>query len=133
GKGFYLTTIESQANKWAENIFLRYGGEGAFLNKYELQQLEEYRTKEFREMSLEWLEFVKDNRLNGGTSHDYDIVVGPVANDVTVRTITLYVNEVIDAESAIRQLKYNKASNQISIHTIEALNSLKLIEKKKLF
>ncbi|MGL4485413.1 MAG: DUF3990 domain-containing protein, partial [Anaerovoracaceae bacterium] len=25
GKGFYLTTIESQANKWAENIFLRYG------------------------------------------------------------------------------------------------------------
>ena len=35
GKGFYLTTIFEQAERWAKNQFIRYGGDGSFVKIYE--------------------------------------------------------------------------------------------------
>ncbi|MFW2488772.1 DUF3990 domain-containing protein [Clostridium chromiireducens] len=33
GKGFYTTTLESQSKSWAENMFIRYGGNGIYVMK----------------------------------------------------------------------------------------------------
>lgn len=33
---------------------------------------------------------IRNNRLNGSVQHDYDVVIGPVANDNTMRTVALY-------------------------------------------
>ena len=34
GRGFYMTTLQEQAEQWANVIFDRYGGLGKYLYKY---------------------------------------------------------------------------------------------------
>ncbi|MDR3070672.1 MAG: DUF3990 domain-containing protein [Propionibacteriaceae bacterium] len=79
GRGFYLTTLESQARGWALTMRDRFGGL-AIVNTYSFVRAESLLLKEFEGLTMDWLEMVKTNRLNGGTSHDFDVVIGPVAN-----------------------------------------------------
>ena len=65
GKGFYTTTIFEQAEKWAKNQLVRYGGEGSFVKEFEFQQDSSLKIKVFSEMNAEWLEFVKICRTEG--------------------------------------------------------------------
>ncbi len=81
GKGFYTTTIFNQAEKWAKNQLVRYGGDCSFVKEFEFIERADLKIKEFPEMNAEWLEFVKKCRTEGGIPHDYDIIKGPVAND----------------------------------------------------
>jgi hypothetical protein len=129
GRGFYMTTIKNQAEIWSENMLVRHGGAGMFVYEYELVVSDDLRIKRFDGLTEEWLEMVKINRINGGIQHNYDIVQGPVANDNTMRTITLYVAGVYTAEVALQQLKFFKANDQVSIHTPKALSCLTLIKK----
>lgn len=39
GKGFYTTTLELQSKSWAENMFIRYGGDGIYYEDMALKQL----------------------------------------------------------------------------------------------
>lgn len=124
GKGFYTTTIFEQAEKWAKNQFIRYGGDGSFVKEYEYTETQNLKTKVFKSMDLEWLEFIKKCRTEGGTPHNYDIIQGPVANDNTMRTIALYISGIYTAEQAIEQLQYFKVNDQISFHSEAALKCL---------
>ena len=81
GKGFYTTTVYDQAEKWAKNQFIRFGGDGSFVKTFEYNPTKDLKILEFKSMNKDWLEFVKENRTKGGVFHDYDIVKGPVAND----------------------------------------------------
>ena len=120
GKGFYTTTIYEQAEKWAKNQFVRYGGAGTFV-----------KILEFKSMNKEWLEFVKENRIKGGVTHNYDIVQGPVANDNTMRTIALYISGIYTTDQAIQQLSFFKVNDQISFHSQKAVLSLHWKEDRK--
>lgn len=124
GKGFYTTSIFEQAEKWANNQFLRYGGDGIFVKEFEYTENPNLKIKFFKEMDKEWLEFIKKCRTEGGSPHTYDIIQGPVANDNTMRTIALYISEIYTAEQAIEQLRYFKVNEQISFHSEEALKCL---------
>jgi hypothetical protein len=75
---------------------------------------------------------IKQNRVYGGIQHDYDVVIGPVANDNTFRTVTLYLEGIYTADQAIEQLRFFRANNQLSIHTEQALLNTKIIERYKL-
>jgi hypothetical protein len=86
GKGFYMTTIREQAGSWAENMFIRYGGAGIFVYKFELSIFDNLKIKHFDGLTEEWLELVKINRIKDGLQHQYDIVQGPVANDNTIHS-----------------------------------------------
>ncbi|MCI8977140.1 MAG: DUF3990 domain-containing protein [Lachnospiraceae bacterium] len=77
----------------------------------------------------EWLEFIKRNRSEGGLRHDYDVVIGPVADDNTMETIQLYIANILTANEAIERLRFNKVDNQISFHTEKALESLKMVRR----
>ena len=131
GKGFYLTTIFEQAERWAKNQFIRYGGDGSFVKIYEYTPNPDLKILSFDSMNKEWLEFVKDNRIKGGIAHDYDIVCGPVANDNTMRTIALYISGVYNADQALEKLAFFKVNDQVSFHTKKALSSLKWKEDKE--
>jgi hypothetical protein len=130
GKGFYTTTLKQQAKDWAGVLFERFGGDGIFVYDFELSFGKHIRLKKFSGLSKQWLEMVKNNRTNGGIQHKFDIVQGAVANDKTNRTIALYVSGILSVEAALTQLKANKYSDQISIHTNKALSNLKLIGKQ---
>jgi hypothetical protein len=129
GRGFYLTTLQEQAEAWAENMYLRYGGEGKFVYVFEFEENIDLKVKQYKDLNHEWLEMIKTNRINGGIQHEYDVVCGPVANDNTMRTIALYIAGIYTEQMALEQLKYFKANDQVSIHTEKALKHLKFIRR----
>jgi len=131
GKGFYTTTIRKQAESWAEAVFDRYGGAGKFIYEFNFETNNDLKIRKFEEANKEWLEFISGNRSIGGVQHDFDIVIGPVANDKTNRTIALYIAGIYDAEMALQLLKYNNLNDQVSFHTEKALSFLTLTKREK--
>lgn len=61
--------------------------------------------------------------------HDYDVVIGPVADDNTMETVQLYMANILTAEEAVERLRYNKVNNQVSFHTERALQYVKLVRR----
>lgn len=59
---------------------------------------------------------------------DYDLVIGPVANDDTFPTILLYIDGYIDADNAIKQLLPQKLKDQYTFKTKDSLTLLKFKE-----
>lgn len=129
GKGFYTTTIEAQAEGWACNMRIRRRSKESWVNVYELTIADNLAVKEFDGLTVEWLNFVKDNRSLGGTQHPYDIVIGPVANDNTLVTVMRYMEGVYTAEEAIKRLAFFKTNDQVTFHTEKALECLKLVRR----
>ena len=83
---------------------------------------------DFQEATEEWLKFVFKNRQSEELVHQYDIVKGPVADDNLYQVLVNYENGVYDMEETIKRLKTYLLSNQISFHTLKALDCLKYIE-----
>jgi hypothetical protein len=131
GRGFYTTTLEEQAREWAEILFLRSQKGSAFLYEFEVQDFTDLNVKTFSEYDLEWLNFVRENRIYGGIQHTYDVVKGPVANDRTRETIAQYLSGAYDSEYTIKKLSYMKSNYQVSFHTEKALAKLKFLRVSK--
>lgn len=85
--------------------------------------------KYFDSLNRDWLEFIKENRVQGGIQHQYDVVIGPVADDDTMQTVQLYMSNILTADEAVERLRYNKVNNQISFHTKKALKYLQFIRR----
>lgn len=130
GRGFYCTVLESQAAEWARRLYLRSHSGGKYIYRYIFHQTENLRVKHFPALNKEWLEFIKENRIKGGIQHNYDVVIGPVADDNTMETVQLYLSSVLSADEAVKRLRYNKVNNQVSFHTPLALEHL-IFESRK--
>lgn len=124
GRGFYCTILESQAKDWAHRLYLRHFTGKEYVYKYTFRQAGSLKMKRFPSLNAEWLEFIRENRLKGGTRHSYDVVVGPVADDNTMETIQLYMSGILKPDEAVERLRYNKVNNQFSFHTPQALKCL---------
>ena len=129
GRGFYTTTISSQAESWARSIAARRLTGEALVNVYEMSFYEGLSVKRFEGLTVEWLDFVRDNRIDGGTVHDFDVVVGPVADDSTLLTVNRYMQGVYTSGEALARLAYSKSNDQVSLHTERALECLKFIRR----
>ncbi|MDR3364310.1 MAG: DUF3990 domain-containing protein [Clostridiales Family XIII bacterium] len=91
GRGFYTTTLKAQAEDWAKIIRQRLGGDASYLYEISFRLADGLNVRRFSDLTSDWLEMIKQNRVYGGVQHDYDAVIGPVANDNTFRTVTLYL------------------------------------------
>ena len=127
GTGFYTTVLEEQAKEWAYRLSLRNHSKTYYVMKFLFAENEELKIKRFYSLSKEWLEFIKENRSKGGLQHDYDVVVGPVADDNTMETVQLYIAGIFNEEEAVNRLRYNKVNNQASFHTKRALEYLRFV------
>ena len=101
GKGFYMAVSKKQAigmmhKKYREAIARRPNFDKTKLSEilYEIQIDFEYvktlNVKEFKTADEEWLDFVLMCREKGGTPHDYDLVIGPTADDNTMICLNSY-------------------------------------------
>lgn len=99
--------------------------------KFLFAENEELKIKRFDSLSIEWLEFIKANRSRGRLQHDYDVVIGPVADDNTMETVQLYIAGILNAEEAVNRLRYNKVNNQVSFHTQKALEYLRFVGRDR--
>lgn len=132
GKGFYTTTSREQAEKWAQIKRDRMGDEAhAIVSVFELDDAvlnnPAYHTRHFDGATAEWLNFVVGNR-RGEVHHNFDLIMGPVANDKLYATITLYENGILDANAAIEQLNTHQLFDQLSFHTTKACKLLTFVE-----
>lgn len=114
GKGFYLTTIREQAEKYALRFIRR--GKKAYINIYHLDDrcFPDFRTKNFASYDSEWLEYVGKCR-SGNECEKYDLVSGGIADDRVFNTVDLYFSGEITQEEALRKLIYEKPNHQICI------------------
>ena len=110
GKGFYLSDNFEQAYEMASYKAGLLGTE-PYVIKFEFDEklLKNGTLKvlSFTEYSKEWADFVFKNR-NQDFSHDYDIVVGPIANDKVGAQIRRFVEGDITFDTFLERLKFMK-------------------------
>jgi len=124
GLGFYCTILKEQAVRWAS----RYNS--PILNIYEYEKNSSLKTRDFAEMTEEWLDFVIFCR--SGKKHDYEIVSGPMANDQVYNYISDYIDGVITREQFWVLAKFKHPTHQITFCNERALESLKFIKSEAL-
>jgi len=62
-----------------------------------------------------------------GTEHNYDIVIGPVADDAMARLFGLYEMNIIGIDSVVEGLTYKGLNSQYFFRTEQALKYLNLL------
>jgi len=124
GKGFYLTSYEDQARKWATRKAMRQNST-AVVNIYELSEnWDSFKVLSFEKEDEKWLEFVCACRRGESLNTDYDIIVGNVADDDVFKTVDLYFRGLWDKQRVLKELWYYKLNNQICIVNQDALDRL---------
>lgn len=116
GAGFYCTELKEQAVRWA----MRYAM--PTVNIYDFNADNQLNILHFTEMTEDWLDFIVDCRK--GVPHNYDIVIGAMANDQIYNYISDYVTGVITREQFWVLAKFKHPTHQISFCTPEALKCL---------
>lgn len=133
GRGFYLSAEKEQAEKLAEYKAFQFGGEPT-LNVFEFDERKlsdnSLKVLKFDGYSKEWADFVFANRNSktGESIHNYDIVVGPIANDRVGVQVRRYIEHEISLETFLENLKYMKGVTfQYFFGTETAINLLRKI------
>jgi len=142
GRGFYVTTLQEQAEKWAKRrTITAKSWQGITdvkptINVYELNdnKLTKFAFEGYTE---EWLDFVIKNRDSKEipATSEYDLIFGNVADDDVAAVVDNYMDLLhkgrINAEDKrffIGQLQYSKPNNQYCIATRKGLDGLKFIK-----
>ena len=86
GNGFYCTIIKEQAQRWAKRYDTK------IVSTYDVCLNPKLNILEFEEMSEKWLDFIVACR--SGKMHDYDIVIGAMADDQIYNFISDYMDGV---------------------------------------
>ena len=130
GKGFYTTSVQEQAERWAHIKRERENAERAVVSVYEfdekLLESPDWNIRRFTGADENWLYFATDCRKSH--PHDYDLVQGPVANDKVFTTVNLFESGVLSAEAAILQLKAYKTYDQLSFHTAKTIGKPRFVK-----
>lgn len=119
GEGFYCTMLKPQAIKWAKKF------ETPILNVYEFTENPDLNIKEFNILSEEWLDFIISSRK--GQKHEYDIVIGAMADDQIYNYITDLIDGIITREAFWELAKFKYPTHQIAFCTNKALKCLNFL------
>lgn len=128
GAGFYLTSSQKQATKWAKIVTRRKGKGIPTVNVYELdkESLVGLNILIFETANGDWLDYVVKNRRSNNSTDDYDMVIGPVANDNTLPVIDNYMAGVYTKEEAIKRLLPQNLTYQYAIKSAYPLSLLQI-------
>jgi hypothetical protein len=152
GQGFYCSETRSQAVGIAvRNYHIEFAKVKAqdasakalykWLYTYEFPRsaMDKLSVRMFDAADKEWLEFVSENRSSAAPVHDYDIVIGPTANDRTNASIQLYFSGAYGQigtdramEILLEVLMPNNLPPQTFFATERAVRFLKRIRKERI-
>lgn len=130
GRGFYLTSDFDQAARWARTAVLRRGEGSAVVSVYEFDEVaaSSLTILRFDSPDSGWLKYVTRNRTRPSDDLDFDIVIGPVANDNTMPVLNLYFKGAYSEEEALRRLLPQRLKDQFAMKSEAALSCLKFLE-----
>jgi hypothetical protein len=123
GRGFYTTTIQLQAEKWAARYKRRQSS--GVVSVYEIDEDKLRKNApvlEFDTYSVEWLDFIIKCR-RGEPAGNYDLIIGGIANDDVFNTLTVFFRGFIDRTEAIKRLRYEKPNIQYCFKTQAAIDN----------
>lgn len=132
GKGFYLTDIRRQAELMAARTAKMFHGEPTLTSfEFDLNSAlkQGLKIKIFNSPDEEWARFVMANRdINAvQPNHDYDIVIGPVADDTIARLLRMFIENFISEQQLVKELTFSEVTSQYFFHTEAAIKMLKKI------
>lgn len=113
GNGFYCTIIKEQAERWARRYQTK------VVSVYDVRLNSNLNIKEFANMSEEWLDFIVSCR--SGKDHDYDVVIGAMADDQIYNYVSDYIDGSITREQFWALAKFKYPTHQIVFCTKAAL------------
>lgn len=112
GRGFYLSADYSQALSMAETKVEQLDAGVPVVLTYEMPDnaWKELRVLRFEDYSEEWAKFILLNRRShtDAPAHDYDAVIGPIADDRVGVQLWRFESHSIDMPTLIRNLRYMK-------------------------
>lgn len=123
GNGFYCTILKEQAQRWARKY------DTPIINIYEYNENPKLNIKEFAIMTEEWLDFIINCR--NGEEHDFDIVIGAMADDQVYNYITDLMSGQITREAFWELAKFRHPTHQITFCTDKALGCLKFVKSEE--
>ena len=141
GKGFYMSDKLGNARDWAVDkssisevpTVMRYEVRDTLFRDERISRLR------FEKPTLEWLDFVRDNRRkaagNTGTKeprHSYDVVSGPIANDKVAIAVDKYCRGKLTSIETLIEVKAIKNVFQLSMHTQLALAYIQSVSYSQL-
>lgn len=134
GKGFYLNPNYEQAFKMAQRAkrITNSGQEIVSAFEFDENLLEDssLSIKIFPDYSEDWAEFVVSNRKNASDTpiHNYDIVIGPIADDTVGVQIRRYIMGYLPLKQLVEELRYvGDHAIQYFFGTEKAINLLRRI------
>lgn len=131
GKGFYLTDILEQADAMAQKKSRIYGG-SPIVQKYEFKEdvltSGDLNVLVFEKPTKEWAEFIYKNRSRRAHfSHEYDIVIGPIANDGVAYLLDRYEEGTLTLDELAEELEYKRLNSQYYFGNTKALEFISRI------
>lgn len=131
GLGFYLTPDKQVAHRQAERKFEQYGEGEAFVYKFFIDDgvLSSLHAIRFESYTLDWARFVLDNRKNRTRMqiHDFDLVIGPISDDVVGYQIRRVEEGIISEEQFLEEIKFHTITIQYLFATQKAVDLLQRI------
>ena len=130
GQGFYLSREYAQAMGMAKIKVEQLETGVPTVQTYEADEaaMKDLRVLRFDDYSEEWAKFILLNRNNASAepAHDYDIVIGPIANDRVGVQLWKYETQAIDLPTLVHNLRNMKGITfQYYFGTERALKLLK--------
>lgn len=124
GKGFYVTTVREQAERWAKRKADLSGDGSGVISVYDMSyDYEGFRILNFAEDMENWIDFVCSCR-DGETDYlEYDIIIGKVANDKVYRVVDMYRRGIWDKQRALSEMKVYETYDQIAFVTQDAIDN----------
>jgi hypothetical protein len=130
GQAFYCTSNEAQARRFARVVLRREYGKGratVSCYKFDVGQLDALEVLEFRSAGNEWFEYVTSNRRGVDLHPQFDLIIGPVADDRVLPTILLYEDGFLTREQALEQFKTWVYADQYAFRSAAALDLLSFV------
>ena len=129
GKGFYVTSVQEQAERWAKRKADLFGYEKGIVSIYEMNdKTDGLHIKSFEPDLLEWIDFVCECR-NGSTEYQqYDVIYGKVADDRIFRVVDMYRTGIWDKERSLKEIKVYPTYDQACFVKQKAIDQLLLFQ-----
>jgi len=134
GKGFYVTTLQKQSEKWAirRAIVLE---KKPIISVYEFD-VSGLDIRSFDGYTEEWLDFVVENRSAiKPLIHKYDAIYGNIANDDVATVVDEYMDLLRrgfmikeDKQFFLRRLRFEPPNNQYCIATEKGIKALEFVK-----
>lgn len=122
GQGFYLSDDVEFSRRWARQR----KGMTTYLNEYELDT-DTLNIRRFTR-DKEWFDYILNNRAGKPDPFaEYDVIVGPIANDTIFETWGIIGSGVLDKQQALQLLRIGQAYEQTVIKTEKGMSSLRFL------